>query len=116
MSRVATDAAAPSDKNEGSVPLIVNSIVNFNNDGAMLKKVSKVAADVVVHSGKYEGRVPLIMDSIANFYDNGKMDFDSNVKIQRQDVKWQKVAIAANDIIMGLFNTQKTGECMGVEV
>ena len=54
-------------------------------------------------------RLPLIMDSIANFYDNGTMDFGSNVKMQRQDVNWQIVAIAANGITMVLFSTQKWG-------
>ena len=113
MSKVATDAAAPSGKHKGRVPLIMDSIVNFNDGGAMLKKMSKVAADVAAPSDKYEGRVPLIMDSTANFHDNGTTDFDSNVKIQCQDAKWQKVIIATNGITVVLFNTQKTGACMG---
>ena len=107
MSRVATDAAAPSGKHEGRVPLIVDSIVNFNVGGATLEKVSKVAADVAAPSGKYEGRVPLIVDSIANFHDNDTMDFDNDVKIQRQDAKWQKVAIETNGITVALPNTQR---------
>ena len=78
----------------------------------MLRKVSEVAADVAAPSGKYVGRVPLIVDSIANFHDNGTMDFDNNVKIQRQDAKGQKVAIDINSITVALPNTQKTGDCM----
>ena len=70
-----------------------------------LKKMSKVAPYAAAPSGRYEGRVPLIVDSIANFHDNGTMDFDNNVKFQRQDAKWQRVAIVINGITVEFPNT-----------
>ena len=42
---VATDAAAPSGKRKGRVPLIMDSIVNFNDGGAMLKNCLLYTSD-----------------------------------------------------------------------
>merc|ERR1719158_1923810 len=48
-----------------------------------------------------------------NFNADGTMDFDNNVKIQHQEIKCQKVAIAVSDTTVTFPNIQKTGDCMG---
>ena len=41
------------------------------------------------------------------------MDFDNNVKIQHQEIKCAKVAIAVSGNTVTFPNIQKTGDCMG---
>merc|ERR1711881_601637 len=96
--------------------------IAINSDGTLtfhstwpdlkLKKVSEVAI-AAAPSGKYEGSVPLIVDITVNFNDDGTMDFDNNVKIQHQEIKCQKVAIAVSGNTVTFPNIQKTGDCMG---
>merc|ERR1711959_875927 len=45
--------------------------------------------------------------------DDGTMDFDNNVKIQHQEIKCAKVAVAVSDNTVTFPNIQKTGDCMG---
>merc|ERR1711959_321669 len=97
--------------------------IAINNDGSLtfhstwpdlkLKKVSEIATAMAAPSGKYECSVPLIVDITVNFNDDGTMDFDNNVKIQHQEIKCAKVAIAVSDNTVTFPNIQKTGDCMG---
>merc|ERR1711959_721637 len=96
--------------------------MSINSDGSLtfhstwpdlkLKKSSllEVAA---APSGKYEGSVPFIVDITCTFNADGTMDFDNNVKIQHQEIKCPKVAIATSGNTITFPNIQKTGDCMG---
>ena len=53
------------------------------------------------------------MDMNLNFNSDGTMDFDSNVKVAKQEIKCASVVISATDTAIAFPNIRKTGDCMG---